>query len=181
MSFFFWPLYCLFLVLLMLSNWSCRSRYEADLSVSVVFFLPKTFRLFGFPICLIVHDEDYFRLTPCFICSNIPAAPAHGVYISQMIRYSRACDSYQDFLDRGLLLTGKLLNQGFLLNPTENRGWTQVLRKGRSSCSPSGTRRVNLFTNPMISVNEERTGKCLSPGGVLTWSVLHVCRITWGV
>jgi hypothetical protein len=36
-------------------------------------------------------------------------------YISQMIRYSRACGSYQDFLDRGLLLTRKLLNQGFLL------------------------------------------------------------------
>ena len=50
-----------------------------------------------------------------FICSNIPAAPAYGVYISQMIRYSRACGSYQDFLDRGLLLTRKLLNQGLLL------------------------------------------------------------------
>jgi hypothetical protein len=50
-----------------------------------------------------------------FIFSNIPAAPAYGVYISQLIRYSRACGSYQDFLDRGLLLTGKLLNQGFLL------------------------------------------------------------------
>jgi hypothetical protein len=50
-----------------------------------------------------------------FICSNIPAVPAYGVYISQMIRYSRACGSYQDFLDRGLLLTRKLLNQGFLL------------------------------------------------------------------
>ena len=49
-----------------------------------------------------------------FICSNIPAAPAGGVYISQLIRYSRACGSYQDFLDRGLLLTRKLLNQGFL-------------------------------------------------------------------
>ena len=36
-----------------------------------------------------------------FICSNIPAAPAYGVYISQLIRYSRACGSYQDFLDRG--------------------------------------------------------------------------------
>jgi len=35
--------------------------------------------------------------------------------ISQMIRFSRACRSYQDFLDRGLLLTRKLLNQGFLL------------------------------------------------------------------
>jgi hypothetical protein len=49
-----------------------------------------------------------------FICSNI-SAPAYGVYIYQMIRYSRACGSYLDFLDRGLLLTRKLLNQGFLL------------------------------------------------------------------
>ena len=50
-----------------------------------------------------------------FICSNIPAAPAYGVYNSQLIRYFRACGSYQDFLDRGLLLTRKLPNQGFLL------------------------------------------------------------------
>jgi hypothetical protein len=50
-----------------------------------------------------------------FICSNIPAAPTYGVYITQLIRYSRACDSYHDFLDRGMLLTRKLLNQGFLL------------------------------------------------------------------
>jgi hypothetical protein len=51
-----------------------------------------------------------------FICSNIPAAPAYGVYnISQLIRYSRACGAYQDFLDRGLLQTRKILNQGFLL------------------------------------------------------------------
>jgi hypothetical protein len=50
-----------------------------------------------------------------FICSNIQAAPAYGVYISQLIRYSRACGSYQDFLDRGLLLTKMILNQGFLL------------------------------------------------------------------
>ena len=39
----------------------------------------------------------------------------YEVYISQMIRYSRACGSYQDFLDKGLLLTRKLLNLGFLL------------------------------------------------------------------
>jgi len=50
-----------------------------------------------------------------FICSNIPAAPAYGAFISQLIGYCRACGSYQDFLDRGLLLTRKLLNQGFLL------------------------------------------------------------------
>jgi hypothetical protein len=44
------------------------------------------------------------------ICSNIPPAPAYGVYIFQMIRHSRACCSYQDVLNRGLLLTRKLLN-----------------------------------------------------------------------
>ena len=47
--------------------------------------------------------------------NNTPAAPVCGVYVSQLIRYSRACGSYQDFRDRGLLLTRKLLNQEFLL------------------------------------------------------------------
>jgi hypothetical protein len=32
-----------------------------------------------------------------FLCSNIPAVPAYGVFISQLIRYSRAYGSYQDF------------------------------------------------------------------------------------
>ena len=50
-----------------------------------------------------------------FIYRKIPAAPAYRLYISQLIRYSRVCNSDQDFLDRGLLLTRKLLNQGFLL------------------------------------------------------------------
>jgi hypothetical protein len=46
-----------------------------------------------------------------FICSNIPAALVHEVYISQLIRYSRACGSYQDFHDtaKQLHLTRKLL------------------------------------------------------------------------
>jgi hypothetical protein len=66
-----------------------------------------------------LYDKrDYFNfpiVNFLFICSNIPAAPAYGVYISQLIRYSRACGSYQYFLVRGLLPTRKLLNQGFLL------------------------------------------------------------------
>ena len=47
-----------------------------------------------------------------FICSNIPAAPTYEVYISQLIRYSRACGSHHYLLDRGLLLKRKLLNKG---------------------------------------------------------------------
>jgi hypothetical protein len=64
------------------------------------------------------YKRDYFNFPIVnfpFTCSNIPAAPAYGVYISQLIWYSRDCGSYQDFLNRGLLQTGKLLNQGFLL------------------------------------------------------------------
>ena len=51
-----------------------------------------------------------------FIC-NIPATPPYGipVYLFQLIQYSRVCDSYNYFLDKGLQLTRKLLNQGFLV------------------------------------------------------------------
>jgi hypothetical protein len=34
-----------------------------------------------------------------FISSNIRAKPAYGVYISQLIRYSRACGFGPDFVD----------------------------------------------------------------------------------
>jgi hypothetical protein len=60
-------------------------------------------------------DFNFPIVTFSFICSNIQVAPAYWVCISQLIRYSRACGCYQDFIDRGLLLTRKLLNQGFLL------------------------------------------------------------------
>ena len=43
-----------------------------------------------------------------FIWSNISTAPAYGIYISQLIRYSRTCGCYKDSLDWGLLLTRKL-------------------------------------------------------------------------
>ena len=40
------------------------------------------------------------------MCSNIPASPAYGVYISQLIRYARGSSNYSDFLKRHLHLTG---------------------------------------------------------------------------
>ena len=48
-----------------------------------------------------------------FLCSNIPLSPAYGVYISQLIRYARACYAYENFLKRGQLLTNKLMLQGY--------------------------------------------------------------------
>jgi hypothetical protein len=46
-------------------------------------------------------------------CSNIPASPAYGVYISQLIRYARASSNYFDFLKRHLHLRNKLMDQGY--------------------------------------------------------------------
>jgi hypothetical protein len=77
-----------------------------------------------YPDCVEKHNFLILNLPFTSIC-NIPAAPAYGVYISQLIRYSRACGSYQDFIDRGLLLTRKLLNQGFLL--VKLKSWLRKL------------------------------------------------------
>jgi nitric oxide synthase oxygenase domain/subunit len=47
------------------------------------------------------------------MCSNIPASPAYGVYISQLIRYARISSNYSDFLKRHLHLRNRLLDQGY--------------------------------------------------------------------
>ena len=43
----------------------------------------------------------------------LPASPAYGVYISQLIRYARASSNYSDFLKRHLHLRNRLLDQGY--------------------------------------------------------------------
>ncbi len=45
--------------------------------------------------------------------SNIPRIPAYGVYITQLLRFAKACDSYDQFLKRHIQLVKALLNQGF--------------------------------------------------------------------
>ena len=46
--------------------------------------------------------------------SNIPASPAYGVFISQLIRYTRACSSYGCFILRATRLSNKPLEQGYV-------------------------------------------------------------------
>ena len=47
-------------------------------------------------------------------CSNIPTSPAYDVFISQLIRYARACSSYECFILRATRLSNKLLEQGYV-------------------------------------------------------------------
>ena len=39
--------------------------------------------------------------------------PSYGVYISQLIRFARVCSNVDDFNNRNLFLTVKLLKQGY--------------------------------------------------------------------
>ena len=49
-----------------------------------------------------------------FLSSNIPSSPAYGVFVSQLIRYARACSSYECFILRAMRLSNKLLGQGYV-------------------------------------------------------------------
>jgi hypothetical protein len=61
-----------------------------------------------------LDDFNFFIINFPFLYSNIPISPAYGVYISQLIRYARACSTYDQFLIRGSLLTKKWISQVFL-------------------------------------------------------------------
>ena len=47
------------------------------------------------------------------MCSNSPAKPTYGVYVSQLVRMSRICDTFSTFVSRHSLLTDRLIKQGF--------------------------------------------------------------------
>ena len=49
------------------------------------------------------------------ISQNIPSSPAYCVFISQLIRYVRACSSYECFILRAARLSSKLLGQGYVM------------------------------------------------------------------
>ena len=62
------------------------------------------------------RDDFNFHITNFpFLSGNIPSSPAYGVFISQLIRYARACSSYECFILRARRLSSKLLKQGYLV------------------------------------------------------------------
>ena len=71
------------------------------------------FHLFSFPHCFHIVNFP-------FMSSNIPSAPAYGVYASQLVRYARCCSNYSDFLIRHRALVKRLLSQGYKVNRLSN-------------------------------------------------------------
>ena len=61
------------------------------------------------------RDDFNFHITNFpFLSSNIPTSPAYDVFISELIRYVRACSSYGCFILRAKRPSNKLLEQGYV-------------------------------------------------------------------
>ena len=45
---------------------------------------------------------------------DVPRSPSYGVYISQLIRFARVCSNIDDFNNRALFMTAKLLKQDII-------------------------------------------------------------------
>ena len=58
-------------------------------------------------------DFDFKIVNYPNLGGDVPRATSYGVYISQLIRYARACSSVEDFNDRNRVITEKLLKQGY--------------------------------------------------------------------
>ena len=48
-----------------------------------------------------------------FLDGDVPRSPSYGVYMSQLIRFARVCSKVDDFNNKNLFLTAKLLKRGY--------------------------------------------------------------------
>ena len=58
-------------------------------------------------------DFDFQIVNYPYLDGDVPRATSYGVYISQLIRFARACSSVEDFNLRNRTITEKLLTQGY--------------------------------------------------------------------
>ena len=60
------------------------------------------------------QDDFNFKIVNFpFLDGDVPRSPSYGVYISKLIRFARECSYVDDFNNRNLFLTAKLLKQGY--------------------------------------------------------------------
>ena len=58
-------------------------------------------------------DLNFETVNFPFLDGDIPRSPSYGVFISQLNRFARVCPDFDDFNNRNLFLTAKLLKQGY--------------------------------------------------------------------
>ena len=66
-------------------------------------------------------DFDFDIVNFPFLDGAIPRAASYGVYVSQLIRFSRVSSHVADFNIRNQILTAKLLKQGYQYHKLRKR------------------------------------------------------------
>ena len=60
------------------------------------------------------QDNSNFEIVKfLFLDGGVPRFKSYDVYISQLIRFAKVCSNVNDFNNRNLFLTAKLLKQGY--------------------------------------------------------------------
>ena len=60
------------------------------------------------------HDDfNLEKVNLPFLDGDVSRSPSYGVYFSKLIRFARVCSNVDDFNNRNLLLTAKLLKHGY--------------------------------------------------------------------
>ena len=76
-------------------------------------FLSITNGIFSSKIYDKRNDLNFEIVNFPFLDGDAPRSPSYGVYISQLIRFARVCSYVDDFNNRNLFLTAKLLKHGY--------------------------------------------------------------------
>ena len=105
------------------------------------------------------RDDFNFHITNFpFISSNIPSSPIYGVFISQLIRYARACSSYECFVLRAVRLSNKLLRQRYVkerLRSSLRKFGKGILSNKMNSPLPNITRHSGWWTSTVtLSIDQ---------------------------
>ena len=51
-----------------------------------------------------------------YLTGNIPNKQSYGVFVSQLVRYARCCQDFEDFRSRTSVLIDRLVHQHFTIN-----------------------------------------------------------------
>ena len=90
---------------------------RANSSDSAASFLDLFLKITNGTISTKIYDKrddfDFDIINYPDLHGDVPRATSYGVYISQLVRFARACTEVSDFNERNRIITSKLLSQGY--------------------------------------------------------------------
>jgi hypothetical protein len=100
---------------------------KANTSDKQANFLDINFSIKNGYVTTKIHDKrDYFNFNIVnfpFLDGDVSRATSYRVYISQLVRFSRACNDVNNFNKRNLCITEKLLKQGCRYHKLRKTFW----------------------------------------------------------